>query len=112
MSHGPTTVNDSEPSAGDVVRDFLGRAVGNLLHYDPVVRRHRDTEGIHQMRVNVRHLRAEMRVAAPVLRAKDHEALDGELKWLGATLGRLRDLDVLTDLFTDGESAGVATPPR
>ncbi len=104
------TVNDSEPSAGDVVRDFLGRAVGNLLHYDPVVRRHRDTEGIHQMRVSVRHLRAEMRVAAPVLRAKDHEALDGELKWLGATLGRLRDLDVLADLFADGGSAGVATP--
>lgn len=100
----------AEPSAAEVVRDFLGRGVGNLLHYDPAVRRRRDPEGIHQMRVNVRHLRSEMRVAAPVLVARDHAALDRELKWLGGSLGRLRDLDVLADLFARGAPSGAATP--
>ncbi|MFI5035936.1 MAG: CHAD domain-containing protein [Acidimicrobiales bacterium] len=102
----------AEPTAGEVVRDFLGRGVGNLLRYDPIVRRRRDPEGIHQMRVNVRHLRSEMRVAGPVIRADEHEALDRELKWLGGALGRLRDLDVLNDLFASGASGDVPTPPR
>ena len=44
----------SELTAADVVRDFLGRGVGNLLRYDPIVRRRRDPEGIHQMRVECR----------------------------------------------------------
>lgn len=97
-------------SAGDVVRDFLGRGAGNLLRYDPIVRQRRDPEGIHQMRVNVRHLRSELRVASPVVRQEEHQRLDRELKWLGGALGRLRDLDVLTDLFSAGAKAGAPTP--
>jgi len=101
----------AEPTAGEVVRDFLGRGTGNLLRFDPVVRGRSDPEGIHQMRVNVRHLRSEMQVAGPVLRVREHEALDRELKWLGGALGSLRDLDVLTSLFAFGSTLRVPTPP-
>jgi CHAD domain-containing protein len=100
----------AEPSAAEVVCDFLGRGVGNLLRFDPAVRRRRDPEGVHQMRVNVRHLRSELRVARPALRSKAYRRLDRELRWLGADLGRLRDLDVLTSLFTAASTAGVPTP--
>ncbi|HVB71553.1 MAG TPA: CHAD domain-containing protein [Acidimicrobiales bacterium] len=100
----------SEPSAAEVVRDFLGRGVGNLLRYDPVVRRRSDPEGLHQMRVNVRHLRSEMKVVDPILRRSDHQSLDRDLKWLGAEMGALRDLDVLGALFASGASAKAPTP--
>lgn len=100
----------AEPSAAEVIRDFLGRGVGNLLRYDPVVRRASDSEGLHQMRVNVRHLRSELKVMESVLRPAEYRKLDRELKWLGGALGRLRDLDVLSALFASGASADAPTP--
>jgi CHAD domain-containing protein len=100
----------AEPSAAEVIRDFLGRGVGNLLRYDPVVRRSSDSEGVHQMRVNVRHLRSELKVVESILRPAEYRKLDRELKWLGSALGRLRDLEVLSALFASGASVDAPTP--
>ncbi len=110
MAGGTKKSRRAEPSAAEVVRDFLGRGVGNLLRYDPVVRRRSDTEGLHQMRVNVRHLRSEMKVVESILRRTEHRALDRELKWLGSELGALRDLDVLGALFKSGATTQTPTP--
>ena len=47
------------------------------------------------MRVATRRARAVLRAARPILDADWSEPLREELKWLGSSLGRRRDLDVL-----------------
>jgi CHAD domain-containing protein len=89
----------SSLSCDDIVREFLGDEVGNLLHYDPIAREGEDPEGIHQLRVSCRRLRAELTVMYEVFQRDAIDRLLGELRWLGKTLGRRRDLDVRRALF-------------
>jgi CHAD domain-containing protein len=55
----------------------------------------RDAEGVHQMRVGLRRLRATMSLFADIVKGHDTEVLKGELRWLTEELGPARDLDVL-----------------
>lgn len=52
-----------------------------------------DPEGVHKMRVAIRRLRSALRAFKKVLPASIR-SFDGEFKWLAATLGGVRDLDV------------------
>ncbi|HEX3651270.1 MAG TPA: CHAD domain-containing protein [Rhizomicrobium sp.] len=56
-----------------------------------------DRDGVHQMRVGLRRLRAAISVFMEVLRDPETEAIKQELEWLGEQLGPARDLDVLID---------------
>ena len=58
-------------------------------------RRARNPEDVHQMRVAVRRLRAILRASRSLFAEDWVEPLRRELEWLGAALGRVRDLDVL-----------------
>lgn len=51
-------------------------------------------EGVHQMRIGVRRLRAAIWVFSELLRSKQTELIKNELKWLAGKLGPVRDLDV------------------
>jgi inorganic triphosphatase YgiF len=53
-----------------------------------------DPEGVHQMRVGVRRLRAAIAVFSELLDCKQTEQIKRELKWLAGKLGPVRDLDV------------------
>lgn len=55
----------------------------------------RDGEGVHQMRVALRRLRAAFGLFAPWLPPAPARALRREAAWLARRLGRARDLDVL-----------------
>src|SRR5262245_42145497 len=55
----------------------------------------RDAEGVHQMRVGLRRLRAAISLFGDVVTGRDAEVLKDELKWLTEELGPARDLDVL-----------------
>src|SRR3954463_11355460 len=83
------------------VRARLDEQVRALLEYEAVAREGADPEGVHQMRVAVRRIRA-------ALKASDEPQLDevqDELRWLRGGVrripdpdvppGRIRDLDVL-----------------
>lgn len=83
-----------EVSGEDVARTVLGSAVGRLVANDPVARRGLDPEGVHQLRVAARHLRAELRLLTPVLKDKAIEPVRADLRWLGQSLGDVRDVDV------------------
>jgi inorganic triphosphatase YgiF len=50
-----------------------------------------NTEGIHQMRVGLRRLRAAMSIFKELLPGSDIEAIKTELKWLTEQLGPARD---------------------
>jgi inorganic triphosphatase YgiF len=51
-------------------------------------------EALHQMRVAVRRLRATMSVFSEIVSDRQSQRLKGELRWIAATLGPARDLDV------------------
>jgi CHAD domain-containing protein len=72
-----------------------------ILAHDPGTRLGADPEELHQHRVAVRRLRALLRAGRPMI---DHEWADelrDELRWLGAALGEVRDLDVLLEHLED-----------
>ncbi|HEY6993688.1 MAG TPA: CHAD domain-containing protein [Xanthobacteraceae bacterium] len=54
-----------------------------------------DAEGVHQMRVGMRRLRAAMSLFADILRDPETTALEQELKWLAGELAPARELEVL-----------------
>jgi triphosphatase len=54
-----------------------------------------DPEGVHQMRVGLRRLRAAISLFADILQDPQTTALKGELKWLTGELGPARELEVL-----------------
>ena len=71
-------------------RACLRQVVGNepaLIKGDP--------EGVHQMRVGLRRLRAAMSLFSGILRDAQTAAIKAELKWLTGELGPARELDVL-----------------
>jgi inorganic triphosphatase YgiF len=55
-----------------------------------------DPEGVHQMRVGLRRLRAIMSLFRGMMAGHDAEEIKRELKWLTGELGPARDLDVMT----------------
>jgi triphosphatase len=56
-----------------------------------------DPEGIHQMRVGLRRLRAAISVFKDLLLGPETEAIKTELKWLTEQLGPARDFDILIE---------------
>jgi len=84
-----------EAAAGDPpavhVRAKLDQQVRALLEHESVARQGTDPEGVHQMRVAVRRIRAALKASGDA----GVDAVQAELRWLGGVLGRVRDLDVL-----------------
>lgn len=66
-------------------------------------------EGVHQMRVGVRRLRAALWVFSELLRCKQTDGIKNDLKWLADKLGPVRDLDVF--LATRVKRLEEADPP-
>jgi len=59
--------------------------------------RKRDAEGIHQMRVDLRRLRAAVSIFKDILKDPQSERLNSDLKWLTDQLGPARDYDVFLE---------------
>lgn len=95
LSKTPLTARPNDPPAVHV-RARLDEQLRALLEHDPVARDGSDPEGVHQMRVTVRRLRAALKAEGASLGPAAAE-LQAELKWLGGVLGAVRDLDVQLD---------------
>lgn len=80
--------------AGAAVRPALATALRRLLTFDPYARLG-DVEGVHQLRVAARRLRSVIRTFAPLVDPAKIEPVVEDLRWLGQSLGEVRDLDVL-----------------
>lgn len=88
----------------DVVRASLTAGLDRLLAHDWRLRLTlpNPTAGdIHRARVATRRLRSDLKTFDVVLDPLWREHLRSELKWLGATLGEVRDRDVLFDGFSE-----------
>lgn len=72
----------------------LGHYAGMLRKYQPLASEGLHPEGVHKMRVAIRHLRAMLRTYARIFASNCGDSLDTELRWLARQLGRARDADV------------------
>ena len=82
-----TSTRDGFKSIG---RACLRQIVGN----QPAVLKG-DPDGVHQMRVGLRRLRAALSLFADILADSQTAAIKSELKWLGGELALARELEVL-----------------
>jgi inorganic triphosphatase YgiF len=92
----------------------IGRSVlRHIAANEPAVRA-TDPEGVHQMRVGVRRLRAAIAVFSELLDCKQTEQIKRDLKWLAGKLGQVRDLDVFLkgkiESFEGSDSPTVGLP--
>ncbi len=94
---GPMTI-DRDNSLGEVAYGVLRRDFLRLTEHEPLARLGEDIEGVHQMRVASRRLRAALGAFAEVL-PPELAGQRRELRWLGRSLGDLRDLDVQHERF-------------
>ncbi|GIH16310.1 CHAD domain-containing protein [Rugosimonospora africana] len=100
-------------NAGAALIHYLTRQRDAILSTDPGVRAG-DPHAVHDMRVATRRLRATLRTFRPVLQRDDRlprddlRRLGEELRWLGTTLGAVRDGDVLARRLDDAVAAQVA----
>jgi inorganic triphosphatase YgiF len=84
---------DRSMSAGEAFRAIALGCLHHVAANEPAVRE-RDAEGVHQMRVGLRRLRAAIALFSDLLDDEETARLKGELKWLTGELGPARDLDV------------------
>lgn len=98
-------------AAGDVVRHAIALSVLRLLDNDPGVRLGADPEELHEARVATRRLRSDLRTFAPLLDPGWTTELREELRWLGGSLGRVRDAEVLADRIRRA-ATGLPGPDR
>lgn len=82
-------------------RTWIAEQLDELHVHGEVALEGADPEGVHQLRVAVRRIRAVLKAS----RFDDGGQLLGELRWFFGELGPLRDLDVLMDRFR-GDTEG------
>lgn len=92
---GPRPVGDMPLE--DMSQDALRAQLKKVVENEPVVRDGHDPEGVHDMRVAIRTLRAVLRVFedAPVFDQHELRSVRRRLRGLARALGRVRDGDVL-----------------
>jgi inorganic triphosphatase YgiF len=78
---------------------YLLEQYAELLCQEPRAWEGLDPEGVHQMRVATRRIRAALRAFQRVLPATPVKAFRREFKWTAAALGTVRDLDVYQENF-------------
>jgi CHAD domain-containing protein len=91
------------PAPALSVRQVAGRVVARqvreLMRFEKGARRG-NTEAIHQMRVQMRRLRAALALFSSVLRPGKRTGR-ARLRWLARALGRVRDVDVIAVLLEE-----------
>ena len=88
-----STAIEADAPIGGVALAVLRRQFTALLAREPGTRLGDDPEELHDMRVASRRLRAALSLFADVL-PPSAAKLEDDLRWVGHTLGAVRDLDV------------------
>lgn len=83
-----------EMSARDAFRAIGLACLRQVAGNEPAVLKD-DAEGVHQMRVGLRRLRAAISLFSTILQDTQTEQIKAELKWFTGELGPARELDVL-----------------
>jgi len=96
---------DPRMSGDEALRRIGTACLAQILHNEAAVLAGA-AEGIHQMRVAARRLRAVLSAFARMLPAEQRHLVSDELRWLAAALGPARNLDVfMTALLAPAQQA-------
>jgi CHAD domain-containing protein len=87
---------DAHSDVATLVTAAIRRSISALVAHDAQMRLTDEPDDVHDARVAVRRLRADLRTFRPVMRRDDLVAVADGLRWLGAALGEVRDADVLS----------------
>jgi CHAD domain-containing protein len=79
----------------DVVRFTLATSVARLDANEPALWTERDPEAVHQARIATRRLRSDLGTLRDFVEPRWSRHLRAELRWIGAELGGVRDIQVL-----------------
>jgi CHAD domain-containing protein len=93
----------------DAIATVVGKATEAIRANEEGSRQGGDIEHVHQMRVATRRIRAYLKAARPVLDGEIVTTLREDLSALAATLGAVRDLDVMIDRM-HREAAALGEP--
>jgi triphosphatase len=90
----------TEQATCDILRECLVQITTNMA----VVQGLPDPEGPHQLRVGLRRLRSAFAALSTVLDSPEMMRLGQEARWLGQQVGRLRDIEVVTNEIVPQEA--------
>ena len=85
-----------DAGVGEIVKAAFARSVHRFIVHMPGVQLGEDAEALHQARVATRRLRSDLRTFSPLMDEQWVSGLRDELRWMGGSLGTVRDVDVLT----------------
>jgi CHAD domain-containing protein len=109
----PSGPLDEDATVRTLLSAALAAGVRAVERTDPHARLGRDPEGVHQLRVALRRLRAQLRTWRRQLDEDWTTAVRADLGWVRDALGEVRDLDVLGGrVAATLDELGVPDPPR
>jgi inorganic triphosphatase YgiF len=91
--HGSKIILQHDTSIAAAFQVIARSVLRHIAANEPAVSA-ADPDGVHQMRVGVRRLRAAIAVFSELLDCKQTEQIKRDLKWLAGKLAPVRDLDV------------------
>lgn len=104
--------NADEPDFRQTMRSLIGGRWDEVWKAVPVALEGKDIEGVHDVRVASRRLRAAMDIAAPVFPKSWYRPLHSAAKEITGALGEVRDRDVLLEaLQADRQAAPITEQP-
>ncbi|MFC4172082.1 CHAD domain-containing protein [Microvirga sp. GCM10011540] len=103
---------DPDASCAEAFQVVARSCLSQMVLNEAVLRRTRDPESVHQMRVGIRRLRAAMSLFKDLLGGPQTEAVTQDLRWMGRCLGPARDLDVLLERLSDPDGPDLPEDQR
>lgn len=102
---------DANLSAAEAFKRIVQSCIRQFRLNEALLLSSRDPNALHQARVAIRRMRSAFSIFKPII-GDDGESLRDELKWLAATLGEARDLDVLLERAPPGALRDRVTAAR
>ncbi|WP_420139579.1 CHAD domain-containing protein [Sphingomonas sp.] len=107
----PPIALTGEVTVAEAFQAVTGACLRHFRLNEDILLRHDGAEPLHQARVALRRLRSALSIFKPALSDARFDHFRDELRWLAATLGDARDLDVLL-ARQDGRDVGALLPAR
>jgi triphosphatase len=104
-AHSTPVALEPALSGDDALKRIGNACLDQILHNEAALLAG-DPEGIHQMRVAVRRLRAILSAFGRLLPADERRRVSDELRWLADALGPARNLDVFAGLLLAAADPG------